>query len=481
VTRRDGFPFWAVTLGLGLTVAAVGGATAFEEHIARRIDTAAAVVSRDVAPAVSVLGEVRLLTTYQTERARAEVQGVPWAPAVAIRDSFELQRPPPASIEEAGVRLGALFEKGSALTPAGDDADLERALREHVRAFEDAIRRAREQARGGDREAASRTLREDVNAHAAGIHLAATALLEHKATAADESARHIEDSRGQLRSVQHLLVVLVALLAVAAAGVAFWTFRQVAQAHALSRKAFEDRAEELEAFAGRVAHDVLGPLTSVSTALFVAKKHDLPEPVRNATARAQASLRRVRQIVDGLLSFARAGARDPRAGRAQIGLVVAGLLEELAEDAREARAVLGTDGEVPECTVSCSEGVLLSLLGNLLRNALKYLGSSRTREVTLSVSCHRPGSVLFEVIDTGPGVPEEARGRIFDLYVRAAGTEGTPGIGLGLATVRKLAASHGGRAGYRPRSGGGSVFWFELPEARSVAHGSAELVQPESA
>src|SRR5256885_4419643 len=302
MTRRDGFPAWAVGLGLGLAVAAVGGATAFEEHIARRIDTAAAVVSREVAPAVAVLGEVRLLTTYQMERARADVQGVPWRPALAVRDSFELQRPPPASIEEAAGRVNALFENGSSLTPAGDDADLERALREHVRGFEDAIDRAREQARGGDAEAASLTLREQANAHAVGVHLAATALLEHKATAAEASARHIEDSRDLLRTLQRLLVVLVALLAVAAAAVAFWTFRQVARAHALSRKAVEERADELEAFAGRVAHDVLGPLTSVSTALFVAKKHELPPPVRNATTRAQASLRRVQQIVAGLLS-----------------------------------------------------------------------------------------------------------------------------------------------------------------------------------
>jgi signal transduction histidine kinase len=108
------------------------------------------------------------------------------------------------------------------------------------------------------------------------------------------------------------------------------------------------------------------------------------------------------------------------------------------------------------------------MLSNLLRNALKYLGASRAREVTLAVVPEN-GTVLFEVIDTGPGVPEEARGRIFDPYVRAAGTQGTPGIGLGLATVKKLAASHGGSAGYRPRSGGGSVFWFELQQARLPA------------
>jgi signal transduction histidine kinase len=66
----------------------------------------------------------------------------------------------------------------------------------------------------------------------------------------------------------------------------------------------------------------------------------------------------------------------------------------------------------------------------------------------------------FEVIDTGPGIAPEILPRIFEPYVR--GRHGLPGIGLGLATVRRMVEAHGGTAGVdsSPR---GSRFWFELP------------------
>jgi signal transduction histidine kinase len=461
-----GVPTWTLGLGLGLIVAAVVACTALEEHIAGRIDSAAAVVSRDVAPAVAVLGEVRLLTTYQMERTRAEVQGSPWAPVASGSGLvITLQHRPPASTEEAERRLETIL---GALAAPRDAPELGLVLAARVRGFEDAIRRTREQLRRGDTQTASNTLRIEANAFAVGVHLAATALLEHEAAAADSAARQIEDSRHRLRTVQLILVALVCTFAFAAAVLVLWTFAQVNRAHELQREASEARADELESFAGRVAHDVLGPLSAVSSALYLAKKHGSPPIVQSAAVRAGASLGRVKRIVDGLLTFARAGAQGSSDARAEVRPVVAGLLDELSDVARRANAVLATPGDLPACGVRCSEGVLLSMLSNLLRNALKYLGSAPTREVTLTVTA-RDDRVLFEVADTGPGVPPQFRDHIFEPYVRAATAQGMPGIGLGLATVRRLAASHGGCAGHRPRPEGGSVFWFELPAATHPA------------
>src|SRR5205085_8918585 len=171
---------------------------------------------------------------------------------------------------------------------------------------------------------------------------------------------------------------------------------------------------------------------------------------------------RVRRIVDGLLEFARAGARPEAGARADVRAVTAGILEELAPFASQRHAMLRSE-EVPECAVACSPGVLLSLLGNLLRNALKYLGSSETREVMLRVRSRR-GRVLFEVEDTGPGIPPSLGARIFEPYIRGPNT-GAPGIGLGLATVKRLVESHGGSLGVRAGARGGALFWFELDEA----------------
>jgi signal transduction histidine kinase len=126
--------------------------------------------------------------------------------------------------------------------------------------------------------------------------------------------------------------------------------------------------------------------------------------------------------------------------------------------------------------VACSPGVLLSLLGNLLRNGLKYLGNAETREVMLRVRLRR-GRVLFEVEDTGPGIPASLGMRIFEPYIRGPNT-GAPGIGLGLATVKRLVESHGGTLGVRAAARGGALFWFELDEAapsEPAHHGGVSL------
>jgi signal transduction histidine kinase len=67
------------------------------------------------------------------------------------------------------------------------------------------------------------------------------------------------------------------------------------------------------------------------------------------------------------------------------------------------------------------------------------------------------------VEDTGPGIPPNKKSILFEPYVRGSANE--PGIGLGLATVKRLAEAHGGRVGVESALGSGSTFWFELPKA----------------
>jgi signal transduction histidine kinase len=78
----------------------------------------------------------------------------------------------------------------------------------------------------------------------------------------------------------------------------------------------------------------------------------------------------------------------------------------------------------------------------------------------------------LEVQDSGPGIPDEMRMKIFDPYVRAA-QSGIPGLGLGLATVRRLAEAHGGAVGVDSRPGQGSLFWIELPLAAQSGENEA--------
>jgi signal transduction histidine kinase len=126
--------------------------------------------------------------------------------------------------------------------------------------------------------------------------------------------------------------------------------------------------------------------------------------------------------------------------------------------------------------VACHPGVLASLLNNLVSNALKYIGEGSERRVVVRV---RPGVgfVRFEVEDTGGGIPPSLAERVFEPYVRGQLNE-QAGIGLGLATVKKLCLAHGGRVGLHSEPGRGALFWFELPspwEVRATALSPAVL------
>jgi signal transduction histidine kinase/CheY-like chemotaxis protein len=112
------------------------------------------------------------------------------------------------------------------------------------------------------------------------------------------------------------------------------------------------------------------------------------------------------------------------------------------------------------------EGRLRQILFNLAGNAVKF---TETGGVLLTVSAGEIAdgrlTVRFTVLDTGPGVPVEARERIFEAF-----GQGLPGhaargdsTGLGLAIVRRLVAAHAGRLALETPDEGGAAFWFEAP------------------
>jgi signal transduction histidine kinase len=225
----------------------------------------------------------------------------------------------------------------------------------------------------------------------------------------------------------------------------------------------EQRAEELEQFAGRVAHDILSPLGSTGMALGIAAK-SIPADARaqGAIERGQKSLTRVKRIVDGLLEFARAGAQPAPDARAELAPVVEDVVSEVQAAALE-EGIAVCAGPVPRVSVRASEGVLTSVLANLLRNAVKYMGDAPERHIEVRVA-DLGSRVRVEVADTGPGIPRNLQPSIFEPYVRGS-SSGVKGIGLGLATVKRIVGTHGGEVGLRSSVGAGSVFWFELPKA----------------
>lgn len=290
---------------------------------------------------------------------------------------------------------------------------------------------------------------------------------------------HIRAQSAGLVALLHGLSVALALVGVALA------LRQLRRA-ALARRAERAEREHREAalaaqnealgeFAGRVAHDILSPLTTAMLSLDIVRQSCPRDPVTTrATERGVAAVHRVHALVEDLLSFARAGGQAEPGVAAEIAPVLTDLLDGLAMQAQEQRISL-TLAPVPPGAVACSTGVLTSVVLNLVRNAMKYMGDASDRRIEVRV-LDAATRWRIEVSDTGPGIPEDQQQRIFEPYVQLGRRR--EGIGLGLAIVDRLVRSHGGAVGVRSNPGAGALFWFELPKVHApdpVRSDSAEL------
>lgn len=326
--------------------------------------------------------------------------------------------------------------------------------RTSLEAAEGAAGRVRVDLAAGDEANARAVLDSEARPAFATADEALWQMVKRDATQGEQLARRIDRIRRS--SVLLLFGLDAACLALAA------TLTMMA-GRILKRHAdiVESRSRELELFAARVAHDVRGPLTPIVVAVQRLERQ-LPQthPERRHVERAARSLKRVTSLVDDLLDFARAGGAPQRNVRASVLDVAHATVDEAFPLAARDRIALTLDPGAEGLAVSCPQGVLTSVFTNLVQNAIKYMGSSRERRIV--VHAERAGAcVRAEVRDTGPGLAPDAAEVVFEPYVRAD-RSGQPGLGLGLATVKRLVEAYGGSVGVRSDAGG-STFWFELP------------------
>lgn len=145
-------------------------------------------------------------------------------------------------------------------------------------------------------------------------------------------------------------------------------------------------------------------------------------------------------------------------------LALAPVLEEACRTMQpqaEAKGVLLSCqvGLSPRATVEADPGRILQVVHNLLDNALKFTPAGG--RVVVRAEEAEEGYVC-SVADDGPGIPEEARARIFDRFFQAAGTRRS-GAGLGLAIAKGIIDAHGGRIWCEASESGGAFFSFLLP------------------
>ncbi|HZU98559.1 MAG TPA: HAMP domain-containing sensor histidine kinase [Planctomycetota bacterium] len=226
----------------------------------------------------------------------------------------------------------------------------------------------------------------------------------------------------------------------------------------------ERQIAELEAFASRTAHDLKGPLSPALLGVALLRREPrLGEGAADTLATIERAHRRLVAIIDGLLAFARASGAATMPGESvAIADVVGDVAPALEALAREENARITFDVE-PGLRAAASRTVLGSIVDNLARNGLLYLGESSRREVRVTARSEATATTI-EVADTGPGIGPELRARLFRPFERGSARAGT---GLGLATVKRLVEAHGGEIALRTEPGAGTTFVVRLPRTRS--------------
>lgn len=231
------------------------------------------------------------------------------------------------------------------------------------------------------------------------------------------------------------------------------------------------KAEEMKSqFISTVSHELRTPLTSISGSLSLVlggATGELPDRTHQMLTIAQRNALHLRALIDDLLDIEKlVNGRMPIHNSTQsLQQAVTSAIEEIQPyaDRRQVLVTLEDPGVVLEAVFDLLR--FRQALTNLLSNAVKF--SPEQGRVTVRLGTTE-NDVWVEVEDTGPGIPESFRPRVFEKFAQAEGhlARNQEGTGLGLAITRELMRAMGGSVDFESREGQGARFWVILPLAQ---------------
>jgi len=232
-----------------------------------------------------------------------------------------------------------------------------------------------------------------------------------------------------------------------------------------------ERLQELDRlkneFFANVSHELRTPLTLILTPVEDLLGRAVSDELRPALLVIRRNAHRLLRLIDDLLDLARLDVGGLRLHVAELDLNdLTTRLVEVVRPAAEARGMqLALEVPEGELEVYGDPHRVEIILTNLLGNALKFTpdGGSVTIRVSIQASTCR-----VDVQDSGPGIPAEELGRIFDRFYQVEGSERRRqgGAGIGLSLARKLTELHGGSIAVESTVGVGSTFSVLLPLGR---------------
>lgn len=232
------------------------------------------------------------------------------------------------------------------------------------------------------------------------------------------------------------------------------------------QNSFEElqRLEQLrDGLTHMLVHDLRTPLTAIkgyATLLSSSFSAGMNEQQQKFAGKIVSQSNRLVDMVSEILDVSKLESDEMPLDLGALNLTA--LCEELSEEWAEIPEKQLDLEAAPGVTIQADGELLSRVLSNLLSNAFKYTPADKPVLLRLLKNA---GEVEIQVVDHGPGVPDEYKEKIFEKFGQVAGTEHkrAQSSGLGLAFCQLVITKHGGTIGVRDGATGGSVFWFKLP------------------
>jgi PAS domain S-box-containing protein len=224
----------------------------------------------------------------------------------------------------------------------------------------------------------------------------------------------------------------------------------------LVQQRLKQRNEDLDSFVYMVSHDLKAPLRSISNlSEWIAEDLEdrLVESDREQFALLHQRVKRMDALIDGLLRYSRVGTQQLTAETVDVAQLLAETIDSLAPPANFQLEIL-----LPLPTLK-TKGILLSqVFANLLNNAIKHHDRTSGR---IEISAQDLGDrYQFSIADDGPGIPPDARSRIFDIFQTLKPSHSSSNTGIGLALVKKIVEGEGGQIWLATDRPTGACFQF---------------------
>ena len=239
--------------------------------------------------------------------------------------------------------------------------------------------------------------------------------------------------------------------------------RAQAQRHAeATASQLEITNRELESFSYSVSHDLRAPLRAIDgySRMFEEDYSDkLDAEGLRLLSVVRSNSRRMGQLIDDLLQFARSGRKPIEAEPINMQALINEVWQEVIAD----QMAHNTELELQSLlTVHADHALIRQVLINLLSNAVKYSKTKPHPRVTIRSSHHRD-MVVYEIEDNGVGFDMRYYNKLFGVFQRLHSADEFPGTGVGLAIVQRIIVRHGGQVWGKSTLGEGSIFGFSLP------------------